>query len=163
MRLSRSSYGVLLALPLLLVACAGEPDAEAAPPPEPMSEAGAKAVRDAFVNTYMSKNAAGAAAFYAESAIMYGPDGSVANGRAAIEAEFTRMMQAGMDSLGMAQASFQATGDEAVEQGTLVMRTLDPQTKEASYMNGGYMITYGRQPDGGFQIVKDSVWAAPAR
>ena len=45
------------------------------------------------------------------------------------------------------------------------MRQLDPQTKEASYERGGYMVTLARQPDGGFQIVKDSSWtdAAPAR
>jgi uncharacterized protein (TIGR02246 family) len=150
---------MLLLLPLALAACSGEPEAEAAPPPaEPMSEAGANAIRDAFVNTYMSKNAAGVAAFYAEDAVMYNADGTVVNGRAAIEAEFTKMMQAGMDSLGVAKTSFQATGDEAVEEGTFVMRTLDPQTKEASYARGGYKFTFARQPDGGFQVVKDSTW-----
>jgi ketosteroid isomerase-like protein len=160
MRLSRSSYGILLVLPLALAACA-EPEAEAAPVAEPMSEAGADAMRNALVNAYMTDGSS-AAVFYAENAVMYGPDGSVANGREAIAAEFLAMRQAGMDSLGLTKTSFQASGEGAVEQGTMVMRTLDPQTKEASYMQGGYVVTFARQPDGGFQIVKDSAFAAAA-
>jgi ketosteroid isomerase-like protein len=154
MRLSLPAMAVLLAL----AACAPKEAEVEEAPAEPMSEVGANAMRDAFVNTYMSKNAAGAAAFYSENAVMYGPDGAVVNGRPAIEAEFTKMLQAGVDSVGLTKSSFTASGDEAVEEGTFIMRTLDPKTKEASYAKGGYKVTYGRQPDGLFQVVKDSTW-----
>jgi ketosteroid isomerase-like protein len=150
---------MLLALTLTLGACAGEPEAQAAPPPaEPMVEAGADAMRDGFVMAYMTNNPAGAAAYYAENAVMYHPDGTVLNGRAAIEGAFAQMRQAGTDSLGLTKTSFQASGDEAVEQGTFVTRTIDAETKERTYMRGGYLLTYARQPDGTFQKVRDSVW-----
>jgi ketosteroid isomerase-like protein len=158
MRLSRSSYGLLLLLPLALAACAGgEPEAEAAPPAEPMSEGLADAFRDGFVMAYMTNNPAAAAAYYAENAVFYGAEGAV-NGRAAIEAAFAQMRQAGTDSLGLTKTSFEPRGEEAIEQGTFVMRTIDAETKERTYTRGGYIATYARQPDGGFQIVKDSTW-----
>jgi ketosteroid isomerase-like protein len=167
MKFSRSCYAMLLALPLAFAACGGEPEAEAAPVLPPMSEAGADAMRNAFVDAYMRNNPAGAAAFYAENAVMYNADGTTVNGRAAIQEAFTAMRAAGMDSLSIVKTSFEASGDGAVEHGTGVMRTLDPQTKEASYSNWGYVVTFARQPDGGFQIVKDSTFAtaapAPAR
>ena len=86
-------------------------------------------------------------------------------GRAAIQESFAQSFAAGYDSLGLTSTSFEASGDQAVDQGTFVMRQLNPQTKEASYTKGGYMVTLARQADGGFQIVKDSSWvdAAPAR
>ena len=160
MRLSRFHYAVLLTLPLALSACSGgEKEAEAAPPPEPMSAAGANAMRDAYAMAYLAKNPAGIAAFYAETATMIGPDGSVVTGRAAIQEALTQQMAAGMDSLGIKSTSFQATGDQAVDEGTYVMRQLDPKTKEATRMTGNYRVTIMRQPDGSFQIVKDSSWA----
>lgn len=160
MRLSRAKHGVLFVLPLALVACGGgEEDAEAAPAAEPMSQAGADAMRNAFVDSYMRRDPQGAAVFYADDAVMYHPDGTAANGREAIVAAYQNMMASGMDSLGLAVASFEATGDAATERGTWVMRQLDPQTKEAvARTTGEYLVVYGRQADGTFKIVKDSVW-----
>jgi ketosteroid isomerase-like protein len=146
------------AVPLVLVSCEAPPE-EAPPPPEAMSEAGATAMRNAFVNTYMRKDATGAAVFYADDAVLYGSDGAVHTGKAAIEAEFTSMIEAGMDSLGLVAESFEASGDEAIELGTFIMRTLDPQTKEATRVGGGYRRVSQRGADGSFKVVLDSVWA----
>jgi uncharacterized protein (TIGR02246 family) len=124
-----------------------------------MSEAGATAMRNAYVDAYMRKNAAGAAVFYADDAVLYNVDGEVHIGQAAIEAAFTAMMEAGMDSLGLVSQSFEASGDLATDQGTFVRRTLDPQTKEATRASGNYKVVIARDEDGSFKFVQDSVWA----
>ena len=62
----RASLGLLVVLPLAFGACAAKEEAAPPPPPEPMSQAGADAVRGSFINLYMSKNAAGVAEFYAD-------------------------------------------------------------------------------------------------
>ncbi len=163
MTLSRLARGILVVLPLSLAACGGgDAEAEPAPVVEPMSQAGANAMRDAFVTAYMSKNAAGAVAFYADDAVMYGADGSVTTGKPAIEAKFIEMMAAGMDSLALVPQSFEAAGDMATDQGTFVMRTLDPQTKEATRASGFYKAVLARQADGTFKLAKDSLWVAAA-
>jgi len=163
MTLSRVTRGTLLALSVALGACAAEEEAAEAPPaPEPMSQGLGNAMRDAFVNSYMLKDAPGAAAVYADDAVMYSPDGTAATGKPAIEAAFTAMMAAGMDSLALVQTSWEAAGDMATDEGTFVMRTLDPQTKEATRENGNYMIVMTRQADGTFKITKDSTWVAAA-
>ena len=146
------------AVPLALLACEPPPK-EAPPPPDPMSEAGYTAMRNAFVDTYMRKDAAGAVTFYADAAVLYGHDGSVHTGKAAIEAEFAAMMETGMDSLGFVSDSFEASGDVATDQGTFIMRTLDPEFREATRQSGGYKVNVERQLDGSFMIVQDSVWA----
>ena len=153
----RASLGLLVVLPLAFGACAAKEEAAPPPPPEPMSQAGADAVRGSFINLYMSKNAAGVAEFYVDNAVKYAGDGTAANGKAAIQAAFEAMMSAGQDSLGITSTGFQAEGDQAVDQGTWVMRALD-KNKEASYQGGQYVMTFGRQADGGFKIVKDSVF-----
>jgi ketosteroid isomerase-like protein len=158
MRLSKSTLGIVL-LPLALASCGGEPEAEAAPPPEPMSAAGANAIRDAYAMSFMGKNAPAIAAFYAENATMIGADGAVVTGRAAIQEALQQQFAAGFDSLAITSTSFQATGDQAVDQGTYVIRQLDPKTKEATRFTGSYVVTIMRQPDGSFQIVKDSAFA----
>jgi ketosteroid isomerase-like protein len=163
MSLTKALQGLLVVT--TLAACAPKEE-EAPPPPEPMSQAGATAMRGAFVNLYMTKNPTGAAEFYADDAVMYSPDGTVATGKPAIVAAFENMIKAGQDSLHLSIASFEASGDQATEKGTWVMRTLDPQTKEASYGKGEYVVTYARQADGGFKIIKDSVYVpagAPAQ
>jgi ketosteroid isomerase-like protein len=149
---------MLLLLPLALGACGGgEPEPEAAPPAEPMAEAVADAMRDGYVLAFMNKNAAAVAAYYAENATRH-LDSMVVNGRAAIQAALEQEYASGVDSLGAAKTSFQASGDQAVEQGTWVTRQIDAESKERTYQRGGYVVTFGRQPDGTFQIVKDSAW-----
>jgi ketosteroid isomerase-like protein len=159
MKLTRSLSGMLVVLPLAFAACGGkEPEVEAAPAPEPMSQAGADAMRNAFVTSYMSKDAAGASGFFAENAVMYAADGTVVNGRPAIQEHLAKMQTAGYDSLGLVSSSFTTTPEGAVDQGTWIFRQLDPQTKEATRTTGGYMTTIVRQADGTFQIAKDSTW-----
>ena len=152
---------LLAAVPLALIACEPPPE-EAPPPPEPMSEAGATAMRNAFVDTYMRKDVAGASVFYAADAVMYSADGTVHTGKPAIEAALTAMLAAGMDSLGLVSQSFEASGDMATDRGTFIMRTLDPRTKEATRASGNYEMVIGRQADGSFKVVKDSTWIAAA-
>ena len=158
MRVSRTLKGILVVLPLSLAACGEKPAEEAPPAPEPMSQAGNDAVRSTFINLYMSKDAANASQFYAEDAVMYGPDGSIATGRAAIQAAFEGMIAAGQDSLALTSTSFEAAGDQATDRGTWLMRTLDPETKEATRQKGDYLKVMGRQADGGFKIIKDSIF-----
>ena len=160
MRLTRSLKGLLVVLPLSFAACSEKPAEEAPPAPEPMSQAGADAIRSTFVNQYMSKNAVGASEFYSQDAVMYSPDGTVATGKAAIQAAFEGMMTAGQDSLALVSTGFEAAGDQATDKGTWIMRTLDPKTKEATRAKGEYMVVLGRQADGGFKIIKDSVFNA---
>ncbi|MSR35589.1 MAG: DUF4440 domain-containing protein [Gemmatimonadetes bacterium] len=155
---SRAVAGILFALPLALAACGGgEPEAEAAPAPVSMTQAGADAMRNAFVYSFMSKDTIGASAFYAENAVMYGADGKVMNGKAAIRTGLADMMRAGVDSIGLTSQSFTAAGNDAVDEGTYVMRQLD-RNKEATRTTGGYRTTISRQADGSFQVVKDSTW-----
>ena len=161
MRLSRVHRSLLFVLPLALAACGGgeEADAEAAPTVEPMSRAGADAMRNAFVTSYMGGDANGAAVFYADDAVMYAPDGTVATGKPAIVTALQSMRSVGIDSLGLTATSFEATGEGATERGTYVMRQLDPQTKELiGRTTGEYLVVYARQPDETFKIVKDSIW-----
>jgi ketosteroid isomerase-like protein len=163
MTLTRAARGTLLILPLALLACAPEePEVEEAPAPQPISQAGANAMRNAYVDSYMRKDAAGASAFYADDAVMYAPDGTVFTGKPAIQEALNGMIAAGRDSLAMVSQSFEATGDLATDRGTWIMRTLDPQTKEATRQSGGYIMVIGRQPDGTYKVIKDSVWATGA-
>ena len=145
------------AVPLALVACEPPPE-EAPPPPPPISEAGTTAMRNAYVDAYMRKNAAGAVAFYADDAVMYGADGEVHSGKAEIEAAFAAMMEEGMDSLGLVSQSYEASGDMATDQGTFIRRTLDPRTKEATRVSGNYKIDISRDADGNVFFVQDSIW-----
>jgi ketosteroid isomerase-like protein len=159
MKSTRRALAALMVLPLALSACAQEAEVEEAPAAEPMSQAGANAMRNAFVSSYMGGDAQGAAVFYAEEAVMYAPDGTVSTGKPAIVTSLQNMRAAGIDSLGMTATSFEAAGDGATERGTYVMRQLDPQTKELiGRTTGEYMVVYARQPDETFKIVKDSVW-----
>jgi ketosteroid isomerase-like protein len=156
MRSPRKGFGFVFALTLTLAACGGgEPEPEAAPPAEPMSEAGANAMRDGYVFAFMSKNPQGVAAYYAEDAVVH-RDSAVISGRPAIQEALTAEFGTGVDSLGVTKESFEATGDQAIERGTFVTRQVDRETGERTYRRGTYVVTFGRQADGTFQIVKDS-------
>lgn len=159
---SSAAFGWCLVVPVALTACGGEkPEAEAAPPPAPpMGQAMADAMRSGYVDAYMRKDSTTVAGYYADDAVMYDPKGGVVTGKPAIVSALSSMMKAGMDSLGVASTAFTASGDEAVDEGTYVMRTLDPQTKEATREQGSYRITFRRQADGTFKIAKDSVFNA---
>jgi ketosteroid isomerase-like protein len=159
MNSTRGTLAVLMILPLALAGCAQEAEVEEAPAAVPMSQAGANAMRNAFVTSYMGGDAQGAAVFYADDAVLYAPDGTVATGKPAIVTSLQAMRGAGIDSLGLTATSFEATGDGATERGTYVMRQLDPQTKELiGRTTGEYILVYARQADETFKIVKDSVW-----
>jgi ketosteroid isomerase-like protein len=112
-------------------------------------------MREGYVMAWMSKNAPGVAGYYAENATVY-RDSAVVTGRAAIQEAITQEWASGVDSLGVTKTSFEATGEEAVERGTFVVRHVDRETGEREYRSGNYVVTFGRQPDGTFQIVKDS-------
>ena len=160
MKLPSLARGFLYVLPLALVACGGgEPEVEAAPAPEPMSEAGAGAMREAFVRAWLSKDAASAVVFYADDAVMYSPDGTVATGKPAIQEGIAQAIAAGQDSIGMTKTSFEAAGDEATERGTITIRTLDLDAEDGANRDSGeYMTVMRRQADGTFKVVKDSIW-----
>lgn len=157
---SHTARGMLLLVPLVLGACGGEkqPEVQAAPPPPPMGQAIADAMRSGYVDAYMRKDSVTVAGYYADDAVMYDPSGKVVTGKPAILSELSGMIKAGNDSLAVASTSFTATGDEAVDEGTFVMRTLDPKTKEATRNKGNYRITFKRQADGTFKIAKDSTF-----
>jgi ketosteroid isomerase-like protein len=158
---SRAAFAVLSFVPLALIACGGADKPAPAPPAQPaMAQGAATSMRNAFVDSYMRKDSVGAAAFYADNAVMVGPDGKEVTGKPAIVSAFGGMIKAGMDSLALASTGFQADGDKAVDRGTWVMRTLDPKTKEATRANGTYAVYFARQPDQTFKIVLDSTIAA---
>ena len=161
---SRAALVVLSIVPLALVACGGgDKAAQAAPPAQPaMAEGAATSMRSAFVDSYMRKDSVGAAAFYADSAVMVGPDGKEVKGKAAIVSAFGGMIKAGQDSLALTSTGFQAAGDKASDHGTWVMRTLDPKTKAATRANGTYAVYFARQPDQTMKIVLDSTMTAAA-
>src|SRR5688500_1551299 len=147
MRSPRMGFGFVFVLSLAMTACGGgEPEPEAAPPAEPMSEGGANAMRDGYVMAWMSKNAPGVAAYYAEDAVAH-RDSAVISGRAAIQEALTQEWAGGVDSLGVTKTSFEASGDQAVERGTFVVRHVDRETGEREYRRGNYAVTFGRQPD----------------
>jgi ketosteroid isomerase-like protein len=158
MKSTKSVFGILWSLPLALAGCGGEPATEEAPAAEPMSQAGANAVRGAIVDAFLRKDAVTAAAFYADDAARYTSDGNVSTGKDAIQTSIASMHTAGFDSIGMVSQSFEASGDGATDRGTSVIRQLDPQTKEATRYNANYMWVFARQPDGTFKIATDSVW-----
>ena len=107
----------------------------------------------------MFKDAARVVAFYADDAVMYGPDGTVYTGKAAIEAGINDMIAAGRDSLALASQSFETSGELATDQGTFITRALDPQTRVATRHSGNYKLVIAPQPDGTYKVVKDSSWA----
>ena len=148
-----------MALVVTVAACGPkEAEVEEAPAAEPMSQAGANAMRGAIVDGFMRKDAATVSAFYADDAVLYDADGTVSTGKDAIQAQFTNLIQQGFDSVGIAPASFEAVGDGATETGTMIIRKLDPQTKEATRYNANYTIQFARQADGTFKIAKDSTY-----
>jgi ketosteroid isomerase-like protein len=159
MKTTRTWIGSGAALALALGACGGgEPEAaEEAPAAEPMNQAIANSMRGGLADALLYKDANRATAYYAEDAVAYTVDGNTATGMAAIQQNLSALIAAGYDSIGMTSQSFEATGDQATDRGTAVIRKLDPQTREATRYNANYELVFARQADGTFKIVKDSV------
>ena len=148
----------VLVLLIALAACGGaaeEPAEEATTPAAEEPAAAEPMMDDAaalderteyFVTHYNMHHADMVAALYTEDAMFLGADGSVLEGRAAIEANFTEGM-AGEPTLSLDVLDRTILGDNAISLGTWSLETT-PEGASESMTLGGHFLNWSVKVDG---------------
>lgn len=119
------------------------PAAEAAPADEPDDAAILDDLTEYFVTHYNLHHADMVAELYAEDAVFLSADGSVQEGRAAIQAAMEQGM-AGDPTLALDVAERIITDDAAVSHGVWDLRTTPEGATEELSMSGHFMTVHGK-------------------
>ncbi len=155
MKASRTLCG-MATVALFLTACHQTPP----PPPPETHDADVKAITSLEVaanQSYVAKDAAKIATFYASDAVLMVPGMPVSSGVGAITAAIRQMLADPAFSL-----SFQAkrvnvsrSGDLAYTQGSYQMSMTDPATHTIVKDHGSYVTIYRKEPDGTWKAIED--------
>jgi uncharacterized protein (TIGR02246 family) len=151
----------LRTLPLaaaLLLAAACAPAAKPAPDIAAIKKA-IEAADAAQVVAIGKGDAAGAAAGYADDALIFNPGQPVVKGKAAQQAMFAQMMAGATFSdlnLKMTDVVVSEAGDLAVEHGTYSW-TITPKGGAAMADTGKFLVVWKKQADGGWKIIRDII------
>jgi uncharacterized protein (TIGR02246 family) len=121
------------------------------------AQAEARAIRDTigrWIGTIDSKDAAGAASFYAEDGVFMVPNAPPARGRDAIRAAWSGLLQAPNVSLRVESATIEVAqaGDMAYELGTYRLGMDGPQGRIED--DGKYVVVW-RKREGRWQVMAD--------
>src|SRR5438132_3092123 len=109
-----------------------------------------RAAEPRFITAFNAGNADAVAGFYADDAVVLGPNAPIARGTAAIRDAF-RGMTGGHPTLSFAPDRIVQSGDVAYEYGHYTMQ-MGPNADQ-----GNYVTVWRRQSNGDWKIVADSV------
>jgi len=115
----------------------------------------------AFTAAFGRGDIAAVAAAYAEDAIAFPPDAEMARGRAAIQALWKGLHDAGGKTITLTTLDVHSGGSLAVETGTATLKILPPGGAEQSQMVK-YVVVWKKQPDGTWKLYRDIWNAMPA-
>ena len=166
MRMRWAYTGVAAASVVMgLAACGGSSQAPQAPAPGAAMTADTRAADEeairaadlAWSKAAGDKDAAKAASFYAENAVLMPPGGAVTKGRDAIQQAFTTMMQDPNFALSFAPTKIVVakSGDLAYDLGEFQLTTSDKK-KKASTLKASYVVVWGKQMDGSWKALVDT-------
>ena len=154
----RFTWPAAVALAVIVAGCTQ------APPPAPPDTrpADTKAIQDletAWSQSFATKDVSKITAFYADDASVYMPGTPVISGIAAIKAAMTPMLADKNYSLTFASTGMDVanSGDIAYSHGSYTETSTDPKTKKAVTVNGKYVTVFGKQADGGWKAIQDSI------
>jgi uncharacterized protein (TIGR02246 family) len=102
------------------------------------------AANSKFGAAVAAKDAAAIAALYAEDATLMRQNNTTAKGRAAIQAHYQEMLDAGITSATLTTSEVTNTDTDAVEVGTWVVKAADGTVVD----NGKYMVWWKKGADG---------------
>jgi uncharacterized protein (TIGR02246 family) len=115
----------------------------------------------AFSAAFARGDVAALAAAYTEDAIAFPPDADMVRGRAAIQALWQSLRDAGAKSVTLKTIDVDAGGRLAAETGTAVLKIQPPNAAEQSQMVK-YVVVWKRQADGSWKLYRDIWNAMPA-
>ena len=133
-------------LTLFLVSCGGdvgEADAPAAAEMSPDEQALAE-LREAWAQHYNLHHASMVADYYAEDAVALGADGSVSEGRDAIEAALETQMEGSPTVTLPPPGETMVFGDRAVSMGSYEIETT-PAGSDPMSISGSYLISFSKE------------------
>lgn len=159
----RRAIPTVLVVPLLWAGCepAGEMEADGEAAPELSSaeapdaaavEAEVARIRDAWVQGADADDAAAVAALYGEDAVLVDVDGSVTEGREAIQEALTEDFQA-LSELSVSPTETEVGRDLVTELGEFT-QTVETPGGESQTMTGRYLVVLRRQADGSWKLVQ---------
>jgi len=115
----------------------------------------------AFAAAFGRGDIAAVAGAYAEDAIAFPPDAEMARGRAAIQALWKGLHDAGGKTITLTTLDVHSSGSLAAETGTATLKILPPGGAEQSQMVK-YVVVWKKQPDGTWKLYRDIWNAMPA-
>jgi len=115
----------------------------------------------AFAAAFGRGDTAALAAAYAEDAIAFPPDGEMVRGRAAIEALWKGLRDAGGKAITLDTLHVHSSGSLAAETGTALLKIQPPSGAEQS-QRVKYVVVWKKQPDGAWKLYRDIWNAMPA-
>jgi len=160
-RTSHLSRVASLFLPVAMAACAQPPSQETQSDTAPAQEMAVDVnmvrtqvsqVRQSWINAAQADDAMAVANLYADDAIMISDDGTLQNGRSAIETSLTDMLQA-TSNLQITPTDFRTDGGMATETGEYTMTATMPEGTTQD-IKGMYLVVLKKQTDGSWKIVQ---------
>jgi ketosteroid isomerase-like protein len=115
----------------------------------------------AFSAAFAAGDIAAVAAAYAEDAIAFPPDAGMVRGRAAIQALWQGLRDAGAKSLALTTVDVHSSGGLAAETGTAVLK-IQPTGGTDQSQSVKYVVVWKRQADGSWKLYRDIWNAMPA-
>ena len=144
---------VALALMFTFTGC------QTAPQPEQKRDAAAdiKAInelRSQFATAYNANDAAAAAAYFADDAILMFPNQEAIEGKQAIQAALEDFFKQNAARITHTPLETEVAGDWAYERGNIT-ETVTPKSGKAIERSLKYLVILKRQPDGSWKIHRD--------
>ena len=154
---SRNTFVFALALTSILT-FAG---CQTAPTPEPKRDAAAdvtaiKAQLDQYTAAFNSNDAAAAAAYFADEAIMMGPNQAAVEGKQAIQAAYDSLFKESAAKGAFTSIEVQVVGDWAYQRGNYA-QTVTPKSGKPIEDSGKFLEILKRQSDGSWKSYR-LVW-----
>jgi len=110
----------------------------------------------AFSAAFARGDVAALTAAYAEDAIVFPPDAGMVQGRAAIQAMWQSLRDAGAKSLALTVVDVHSSGTLAAESGTGVLK-MQPAGGAEQSQSVKYVVVWKKQADGSWKLFRD-IW-----